>query len=43
MYRNRQSAYADYPPGQGYIGCIGAQFGNHCRCSVVKRRSQRDE
>lgn len=42
VYRNRESAYKDYPPGEGYVGCIGAQFGNHCRCSVVKRRSQRD-
>jgi HK97 family phage portal protein len=43
LYRNRQQAQKDYPPGQGYVNCVGAQFGNHCRCSVVKRRSQRDE
>lgn len=39
LYRNRQDAYRDYPPGQGYVNCIGAQYGNHCRCKVVKRRS----
>lgn len=43
LYRNRSSAEKDYPPGQGYVNCIGAEFGNHCRCSVVKRRSQRDD
>jgi hypothetical protein len=43
LYRNRRDAYADYPPDLGYVNCVGAQFGNHCRCSVVKRRSQRDE
>lgn len=43
LYRNRSSAEKDYPPGKGYINCVGAEFGNHCRCSVVKRRSQRDE
>jgi len=43
LYRNRSSAYEDYPPGEGYVNCVGAQFGNHCRCHVAKRRSQRDE
>lgn len=38
LYRNRQSAYADYPGGKGYIKCVGAQYGNECRCSVKKRR-----
>jgi phage portal protein BeeE len=36
-YRNRAAAYADYPGGQGYIKCIGHQFGNDCRGRVVKR------
>jgi hypothetical protein len=40
-YRNRQSAYADYPGGKGYIKCVGAEFGNDCRCSIVKRRGQK--
>jgi hypothetical protein len=38
LYRNRQSAYADYPGGNGYIKCVGAQYGNKCRCSVKRRR-----
>lgn len=37
-YRNREAAYADYPGGKGYIKCVGAEFGNTCRCSVIKRR-----
>jgi hypothetical protein len=37
-YRNRASAYADYPGGAGYIKCVGAKYGNKCRCKVVKRR-----
>jgi HK97 family phage portal protein len=41
LYRNRSSAEKDYPPGKGYVDCVGAQYGNHCRCSVVKRRSDR--
>lgn len=36
-YRNRAAAYRDYPEGSGYIHCVGAQFGNECRCRVVKR------
>jgi phage portal protein BeeE len=36
-YRNRAAAYADYPGGQGFIKCIGHQFGNDCRGKVVKR------
>lgn len=39
LYRNRQSAYSDYPGGKGYIKCVGAQYGNDCRCHVAKRRS----
>lgn len=39
LYRNRTSAYADYPGGRGYIKCVGAQYGNKCRCKVVKRRT----
>jgi hypothetical protein len=38
LYRNRSSAYADYPGGKGYIKCVGAQYGNSCRCTVKKRR-----
>lgn len=37
-YRNRAAAYQDYPGGQGYINCIGHQYGNNCRGRVVKRR-----
>lgn len=36
-YRNRGDAYADYPNGRGYIKCVGAEYGNDCRCRVVKR------
>jgi len=39
LYRNRSSAYSDYPGGRGYIKCIGAKFGNRCRCTVIRRRS----
>ncbi len=34
LYRNRESAYADYPGGSGYIKCEGQ---SNCRCTVVKR------
>lgn len=37
VYRNRAAAYEDYPNGSGYIHCIGAEYGNECRCKVVKR------
>lgn len=37
LYRNRADAYADYPGGSGYVNCIGAKYGNECRCRVVKR------
>lgn len=43
LYRNRAAAYRDYPGGKGYIHCTGAEFGNECRCKVVKRRKARDE
>lgn len=36
-YKNRAQAYRDYPGGSGYIHCEGAEFGNDCRCRVVKR------
>jgi HK97 family phage portal protein len=39
-YRNRAAAYEDYPNGKGYVKCVGAEFGNSCRCSVVKRRKK---
>ncbi|MFC7817563.1 phage portal protein [Streptomyces sp. NPDC057367] len=37
LYRNRAAAYKDYPGGSGYVHCTGAEFGNECRCKVVKR------
>ena len=36
-YRNRADAYADYPNGRGYKKCVGAEYGNTCRCRVIKR------
>ncbi|MFE1192920.1 phage portal protein [Streptomyces olivaceoviridis] len=36
-YRNRAQAYQDYPGGSGYVNCVGAKYGNECRCRVVKR------
>jgi hypothetical protein len=36
-YKNRAEAYKDYPDGGGYVGCIGAKYGNPCRGKVVKR------
>lgn len=41
LYRNRETAWSDYPAGRSYIKCIGEQFGNHCRCRVIKRRDGR--
>ena len=41
LYKNREDAYADYPDGKGYINCVGAEFGNDCRGTVVKRRGGR--
>ncbi|MFG3510241.1 phage portal protein [Streptomyces sp. NPDC047821] len=43
LYRNRAAAYKDYPGGSGYVHCEGAEFGNDCRCKVVKRRMSREE
>jgi HK97 family phage portal protein len=43
LYRNRAAAYKDYPGGSGYIHCIGAEYGNDCRCKVVKRKKTRDD
>jgi HK97 family phage portal protein len=37
-YRNRAAAYADYPGGTGYVKCTGEEYGNSCRCRVIKRR-----
>lgn len=37
LYRNRQAAYRDYPNGKGYKKCVGAKYGNSCRCRVTKR------
>lgn len=36
-YKNRKQAYEDYPGGEGYVRCEGVQYGNACRCKVVKR------
>jgi HK97 family phage portal protein len=41
LYRNRESAWSDYPAGRSYIKCVGEQYGNHCRCRVIKRREAR--
>jgi len=43
LYRNRAQAYQDYPGGSGYVKCVGAEYGNDCRCKVVKRRKTRDD
>lgn len=37
LYRNREQAYKDYPGGSNYIHCVGEEYGNQCRCRVVKR------
>lgn len=37
VYRNRKAAWRDYPNGRGYRKCVGAQYGNTCRCTVVRR------
>lgn len=37
LYRNRQAAYRDYPNNKGYRKCVGAQYGNNCRCRVKRR------
>lgn len=37
-YRNRADAYKDYPGGRGFKNCVGAKYGNKCRCTVAKRR-----
>lgn len=36
-YRNRGDAHKDYPGGRGFKDCVGAKYGNKCRCTVVKR------
>lgn len=36
-YRNRADAYKDYPGGRGFKDCVGAKYGNTCRCAVFKR------
>ncbi len=42
LYRNRQAAYRDYPNGKSYKHCVGAEFGNDCRCKVVKRSAKNE-
>lgn len=37
LYRSRAAAYKDYPRNKGYKHCVGAKYGNNCRCRVVKR------
>lgn len=37
LYKSRAAAYKDYPRNKGYKHCVGAKFGNNCRCRVVKR------
>lgn len=43
LYRNRAAAFKDYPGGSGYVHCVGAEYGNECRCRVVKRRKTGDD
>jgi HK97 family phage portal protein len=43
LYRNREAAYRDYPGGQGYVGCVGAEHGHECRGKVRKRRASDDD
>jgi HK97 family phage portal protein len=43
LYRSRAAAYKDYPGGSGYVHCVGAEYGNECRCKVVKRRKTGDD
>lgn len=43
LYRSRAAAYKDYPGGKGYVKCVGAEYGNDCRCKVVKRKKTRDD
>jgi ATP-dependent protease ClpP protease subunit len=37
LYRNRQAAFRDYPDNKGYAKCVGAKYGNKCRCRVRRR------
>jgi hypothetical protein len=39
LYKNREDAYADYPDGKGFKNCVGAEYGNTCRCVVRKRKA----
>ncbi|MEU2730108.1 phage portal protein [Streptomyces griseoviridis] len=41
-YRNRADAYEDYPGGRGYVNCVGAKYGNECRC-IVRKRGRKGE
>lgn len=43
VYRNRAQAYQDYPGGASCVDCIGAKYGNKCRCKVVKRRASKED
>lgn len=43
LYKNREDAYADYPDNKGFKNCVGAEYGNQCRCRVVKRGKGRAE
>lgn len=41
LYRNLEDARADFPGDGGYKDCIGAEYGNDCRCHYVRRRADR--
>lgn len=41
LYRNRGDAYKDYPGGSNYVHCGGEEYGNQCRCQVVRRSNKR--
>lgn len=43
LYRSRAAAYKDYPGGKGYVKCVGAEYGNECRCVVRKRKKTEDD
>lgn len=42
-YKNREQAYRDYPGGSSYVGCVGEEYGNQCRCTVIKRGKSDNE
>lgn len=42
LYRNLEDVRKDFDPEGGYRDCIGAQFGNRCRCTYIRRRGGND-